>query len=76
MKYVNLTTTHSDTPIALNRGLTTNENGLRGMYDTSLQSSIDSRQMVKTLCCSCKNHKWSHFASFTCNKIIILDYLI
>ena len=51
---VNLTTTYSYTRIVLNRGSTTNENGdlgLRGMNDTSLQSSIDSRQMVKILCC-------------------------
>ena len=58
-----MTTTNSDTRIVLNRGLTTNENGdlgLRGMNDSSLQSSIDSRQMIKNLCCSWKKHKWSH----------------
>ena len=54
---VKLSITHSGTRIVLNKGLTTNENGnlgLQDMNDSSLQSSIDRKQMVKNLCCSCK----------------------
>ena len=68
---INLACTHSDTRIAVHRGLATDESGelrLRGRSDTALQSSIDGRQMVKNLCSACKYHKFSHFITLTCNQ--------
>ena len=69
----NVAANHEDTRLILNRGLTVGDDkygGLcvRGKSDNSLMSSIDSKQMVRNLCCSGKYHKWTHFLTFTCNQ--------
>ena len=70
----NLSATHLDTRIAMNRGLTAGSDtlgglGVRGGNDSSgaaLLGSIDSNQMVKNLCASQKLHPSSFFCTFTC----------
>ena len=70
----NLSVSHSDTRIVLNRGLTACEDrtgglGVRGNHDDSaLLESIDSKRIVKNLCASQKYHKMDFFLTFTCNQ--------
>lgn len=70
----NLSATHLDTRVAMNRGLTAGSDtlgglGVRGGNDSSgaaLLGSIDSNQMVKNLCASQRIHPSSFFCTFTC----------
>ena len=70
----NLSATHLDTRIAMNRGLTAGSDtlgglGVRGGNDSAgsaLLGSIDSNQMVKNLCASQQLHPSSFFCTFTC----------
>ena len=69
----NAAVTHSDTRIALNRGLHYNDSELdglsvRGKNDSSLLESIDSNQMVRNLTAAQKYYMMDYFVTFTCNK--------
>ena len=70
---VNLSATHGDTRVILNRGLTVGEDkvgglGMRGTKDSALEGTIDSSYICKGLCASQKYIKWSHFATYTDNQ--------
>ena len=72
-KLTNLSATHLDTRIAMNRGLTVGSDtlgglGVRGGNDSgaALLGSIDSNQMVKNLCASQRVHPSSFFCTYTC----------
>ena len=70
----NLSATHLDTRVAMNKGLTAGSDtlgglGVRGGNDSNraaLLGSIDSNQMVKNLCASQQSHPSSFFCTFTC----------
>ena len=69
----NSAVTHSDTRIALNRGLHYNDSELdglsvRGKNDSSLLESIDSNQMVRNLTAAQKYYMMDYFVTFTCNQ--------
>lgn len=73
----NSAVTHSDTRIALNRGLHYNDSELdglsvRGKNDSSLLESIDSNQMVRNLTAAQKYYMMDYFVTFTCNQKNIL----
>jgi len=73
----NLSATHLDTRVAMNRGLTAADDtcgglGVRGGNDSAsggLLGSIDSSQMVKNLCASEKYHPKDYFVTLTCNQL-------
>ncbi len=70
----NMSATHLDTRIAMNRGLTAGPDtlsglGVKGGNDSSgaaLLGSIDSNEMVRNLCASQRSHPFSFFCTFTC----------
>jgi hypothetical protein len=69
----NLAASKSDTRLIINRGLTVSSDKnknleVRGINDSSLLGSIDSKQMVKNLCTSQKYISWSYFLTFTANQ--------
>ena len=69
----NLSTTHFDTRVCLNRGLTSNNDalgglGIRGKNDNGLLESFDSNAIVKNLCASQSYHFMDMFLTFTCNQ--------
>lgn len=70
---VNLAVTHSDTRIAMKRGLCFDEDetnclSVRGQNDSPMLESIDSNQMVKNLTAAQKYHLMDYFVTFTCNQ--------
>ena len=69
----NLAASKSDTRLIINRGLTVSSDKnksleVRGINDSSLLGSVDSKQMVKNLCTSQKYISWSYFLTFTANQ--------
>ena len=69
----NAAVTHSDTRIALNRGLCYDDKELdglsvRGKNDSALLESIDSNQMVRNLTAAQKYYLMDYFVTFTCNQ--------
>ena len=72
-KITNLSLSHQDTRIVLNRGLTvdneeTNGIGVRGKADFTLFESLDSKKAAKSLCAGQSHHNYSLFLTFTCNQ--------
>ena len=67
----NLAANHQDTRIIIKQGLTVDDQsgelGLRGVGDSSMLESFDSKQMVRNLCASQRYHQMTHFLTFTCN---------
>jgi predicted GIY-YIG superfamily endonuclease len=69
----NLSATHFDTRVCLNRGLTSSSDelgglGVRGQNDSGLLESFDSNEVVKNLCASQSYHFMDMFLTFTCNQ--------
>ena len=65
-KMTNLAANHQDTRIIIKQGLTVDDQsgelGLRGVGDSSMLESFDSKQMVCNLCASQSIIKWHTFS--------------
>ena len=74
----NLSATHFDTRVCLNRGLASNNDalgglGIRGKNNNGLLESFDYNTIVKNLCASQSYHFMDMFLTFTYNQKNILE---